>query len=95
MVLAPKARDLCEGLRADEPSPIYRAAFRIWLSEATVLEMLEGLGAGVYSARGLVHALHERGGAGARFAPARTLNRYCLPEWRETSMREDPWHDER
>ena len=28
MVLAPKARDLYEGLRADEPSPIHRAAIR-------------------------------------------------------------------
>ena len=84
-----------EGLRADEPSRIHRAAIRIWLSEATVPEILEGLGAGVYSARVLVHALHEHGGAGARFDLARTLNRYCLPEWRETRMRKDPWHDER
>ena len=95
MVLAPRARDLYEGLRADEPSPIHRAAIRTWLSDATVPEILEGLGAGVYSARALVHALHEHGGAGARFDLARTLNRYCLPEWRETRMREDPWHDER
>ena len=70
-------------------------AIRTWLSEATVPEILEGFGAGVYSTRALVHALHEHGGAGARFDLARTLNRYCLPEWRETRMREDPWHDER
>ena len=91
----PEPADLFRGMKSATPSPVERAAIRTWLCEATKVEILEALCVGVYSARDLAAKLHEHGWGESRYDLARTLNGYCLPEWRTTRRNEDPWHDDR
>ena len=91
----PEPTDLYHGMKSVTPSPVERTAIRTWFCEATKAEILEALCVGVYSARDLAAKLHGHGWGESRYDLARTLNRYCRPEWRTTRRYEDPWHDDR
>ena len=91
----PEPADLHHEMKSSTPSPVERTAIRTWLCEATKVESLEALCAGVYSARDLAAKLHEHGWGESRYDLARTLNGYCRPEWCAARRNEDPWHDAR
>ena len=55
-------------------------AIDTWLSQATQIEILNGLVCGCYTPRELARAVARRG-LGLRFDTARAINLFCLPEW--------------
>ena len=82
------------GLRAEHPTATENGAIDTWLSEATQIEILNGLVCGCYTPRELARAVARRG-LGLRFDTARAINLFCLPEWWDALAEHDPWYDGR
>ena len=57
----PRAEELYEAVRTQDPTPRQRAVFTTWLCESPEHELLEGWADGVYTIRGLVRAMYAHG----------------------------------
>ena len=89
----PTEEDFYAGLRAAEPTATQNAAIDTWLSEATHIEILNGLVLGCYTPHELARAVARRG-LGLRYDTIRAINQFCLPQWYEALRERDPWHDD-
>ena len=90
----PTDADFYAGLRADQPTATQDAAIDTWLSEATHIEILNGLVYGCYTPRELARAVARRS-LGLRFDTIRAINLFCLPAWHDALQEHDPWYDDR
>ena len=90
----PTEEDFYEGLRSDQPTATQNAAIDTWLSQATQIEILNGMLYGCYTPRELARAVARRS-LGLRFDTARAINRFCLPTWFDALREHDPWYDDR